>query len=463
MVKFKINNQYELTDLKDINLEYYYSSIAYNKDTDELLLLRSRKIYIADMESIANWANSDPIRESSFKSSFDTPSNLTVQGMGYYDGHAYLSCAELGHPTQYQSIYNNQETLSSLIYRYDLTGNLVESLYIPNSSIRGEIESCSFDEDGTLVASYNYTFLDGKKAASLYKGDVLPPNLSVNYSTTEMTNKDVLVTINSNEEMMPIEGWTLSIDKKAATKTYPENVTEELKICDYTENETQVTISINNIDKISPEAEISYSTTEETTDPVTVTIHANEAIKNIDGWTKIDDNTFQKKYYENTNGKITINIEDLAGNKIQKEIEISNIREKITIESDEYSINNMIITLVSPDTSVLDFLNDLNISTNNIKVYNKGHVLLTESDFITTDSSLLLDDRDNYKIVVVGDLNKDGHVTISDLALIQRKILNFETQLDEISLMAGDINNNKTISISDLASIQRYILTKQFK
>ena len=463
MVRFKINSQYEIIDLEEINFQYYYSSIAYNKDTDELLLLRNRKMFIADMELIANWTNSDSIKESSFKFLFDTPSNLTVQGLGYYDGHAYLSCAELGHPTQYQSIYNNQETLSSLIYRYDLTGNLVESLYIPNSSIRGEIESCSFDEDGTLVVSYNYTFLDGKKAASLYKGDVLPPALSVNYSTTELTNKDVLVTINSNEEMMPIEGWTLSIDKKTATKTYPENVTEELKICDYTENETQITISINNIDKISPEAEISYSTTEETTDPVTVTIHANEAIKNIDGWTKIDDNTFQKKYYENTNGKININIEDLAENKIQKEIEISNIREEITIESDEYSIDNMIITLVSPDTSVLDFLNKLNISTSNIKVYNKGHVLLTESDFITTDSSLLLDDRDNYKIVVVGDLNKDGHVTISDLALIQRKILNIETQLDEISLMAGDINNSKTISISDLASIQRYILTKQFK
>ena len=69
------------------------------------------------------------------------------------------------------------------------------------------------------------------------------------------------------------------------------------------------------VDKTAPEAKVFYSNDNGnamTNKDVTVTLKASETIKNIEGWTKVDDKTFTKIYSEN--GKHTIKIEDLAGN-----------------------------------------------------------------------------------------------------------------------------------------------------
>ena len=104
-----------------------------------------------------------------------------------------------------------------------------------------------------------------------------------------------------------------------------------------------------------------------------------------------------------------------------------------------------------------------NITTNSTdkKVLNKD-VELAEQDLVTTNSTLLLDGEFRYTIIVKGDLNGDGKVTISDLAMVQRIILKPETELSETYFEAGDLDNNEKMTISDLARIQRYILTKSF-
>ena len=71
------------------------------------------------------------------------------------------------------------------------------------------------------------------------------------------------------------------------------------------------------VDKTAPTATVSYSNYSEgeyvpTNKDVKVTLKSNEAIKNIDGWNKVDDKTFTKEYSEN--GEYTVTVEDLAGN-----------------------------------------------------------------------------------------------------------------------------------------------------
>ena len=57
--------------------------------------------------------------------------------------------------------------------------------------------------------------------------DIVPMNLDVSYNNTNLTNKNVIVTVTSNEEIWMVDGWTISEDKKTLTKTYLENTFED--------------------------------------------------------------------------------------------------------------------------------------------------------------------------------------------------------------------------------------------
>ena len=158
----------------------------------------------------------------------------------------------------------------------------------------------------------------------------------VQYSTTEITNKTVKVTIKANEKVQQIEGWVLSTDGVTLTKTYAQNAKEELTIYDLAGNEAKVTIIVNNIDKTVPQVDIKYSTTEATNKNVTVTIVADEELQPIDGWNlSADKLTLTKEYSQNVEENVTIL--DLAGNERKISIKIANIDKKALEAEVQYS------------------------------------------------------------------------------------------------------------------------------
>lgn len=69
----------------------------------------------------------------------------------------------------------------------------------------------------------------------------------MNYSTKQTTDKEVTVTVKTNEEIQAVEGWTLSEDKKSMTKVYSKNTTETIVIQDLANNSTKVNIQIESI------------------------------------------------------------------------------------------------------------------------------------------------------------------------------------------------------------------------
>lgn len=77
------------------------------------------------------------------------------------------------------------------------------------------------------------------------------------------------------------------------------------------------------IDKEAPNVTVDYSTIEKTKNPVTVTITADEAIQDISGWTKIEENKYQKIYNENATEMV--DVVDLAGNVRTVNVTVSNI------------------------------------------------------------------------------------------------------------------------------------------
>lgn len=83
--------------------------------------------------------------------------------------------------------------------------------------------------------------------------DTTKPTVSASYSTLELTNNNILVTLNSNEklDMSLLEGF--KEEGTVYTKEYEENTTETLTIKDlYGNTSESINVSINNIDKVAP-------------------------------------------------------------------------------------------------------------------------------------------------------------------------------------------------------------------
>ena len=83
--------------------------------------------------------------------------------------------------------------------------------------------------------------------------NTVPGDVSTSYSITTPTNGEVTVTIKLNEEIVPVEGWTLSEDKKSISKSFSENVKGNVTVYDLAGNPKIKYYSIKNIDKNAPE------------------------------------------------------------------------------------------------------------------------------------------------------------------------------------------------------------------
>ena len=81
--------------------------------------------------------------------------------------------------------------------------------------------------------------------------DRTPPKLDISYSTKDITNGDVLVTIKCNEKIKNIDGWSISEDKQTLTKIYETNKTEEIEVSDLAGNKTIVTVNVTGATYIS--------------------------------------------------------------------------------------------------------------------------------------------------------------------------------------------------------------------
>ena len=163
--------------------------------------------------------------------------------------------------------------------------------------------------------------------------DIVPPEVNVEYSTTVSTNKNVKVTIKANEPLQGKEGWVLSDYKLKLTKEYSKNTEEKLAIYDLAGNKRDIEIKVSNIDKVAPQVEVEYSTTEKTKGTVSVTVKANEKIQQLEGWSlNGDSKTLTKTYTKNEQEEITV--KDLAGNEKKVNITVNNIADSTAPQID---------------------------------------------------------------------------------------------------------------------------------
>ena len=184
----------------------------------------------------------------------------------------------------------------------------------------------TFDiNDGEQYVTFEYTKDRDSTYSPWYYNiqpmDMVDPECTVTYSNNgNPTNEDVTVTIQANEQLQPVEGWSLSDDGMSLTKTYSDNTSETVTVKDLTGNAIEVPVNVTGIDKLGPTVTVKNETTE---DGVLVTIETNEPIQTPDGWTKVSDTKYTKLYTENTSEDIIVY--DLAGNATKAHVTVSSI------------------------------------------------------------------------------------------------------------------------------------------
>lgn len=201
------------------------------------------------------------------------------------------------------------------------------------------------------------------------------------------------------------------------------------------------TIEINNfingqIDKIS----VNYSTLDLTSASVISTI-------NVDSNTTIKNNGGQAEYAFENNGTFDY---ILITNDIQYTftVKVSNIIKP-------YVLKDSNILNIDKNTTVDEFIS----STNGINgtIYNDS-IKLQNNEKIATGCTLVYNNKE-YNLIVNGDINSDGDVTVHDLISMRKVIVESkEVTLDKYEKIAADTNQSGTIDVRDLINIRKLIV-----
>lgn len=133
-----------------------------------------------------------------------------------------------------------------------------------------------------------------------------------------------------------------------------------------------------------------------------------------------------------------------------------------TITSSKYTIQNSNITGLSTNLKVSTFTSNISVQNGTVQLVSSDGKAKT-SGVMATGDKLHLRYKDSgsiyktYNIVIYGDINGDGDITIVDLLRIQKHLLN-TSKLSGAYLTAGDVSKDGAVTILDLLRVQKHLL-----
>ena len=229
--KYKVNSNGKLVTLNErITLPRCITAIAYNDDDDN---------YIAKgciNEGDSNTHNRVFIFDNNFNiiKQFDLQWNhLIPGGIDYANGYIYITGYESGKENIYCYYYHDGEG-SNLIYQYDLNGNFIKTLYIPNKKAKGEIQSVTIDKDRKIHAFYDIVFHDYKLTEEdENEGTACPNDECVGVSTLTIYTSNVLSEIKTINKIS-------NLSKKVYLKN--DNIDKEKTFIEVTYNDGSIDV-----------------------------------------------------------------------------------------------------------------------------------------------------------------------------------------------------------------------------
>ena len=127
-----------------------------------------------------------------------------------------------------------------------------------------------------------------------------------------------------------------------------------------------------------------------------------------------------------------------------------------TIKSEKYLIEEGFISKIVPGTTIQELKTNVEVSKE-IIIKDKNGNALGENDKLSTGMTLQVGDTLQLTIIVTGDIDGTGEISLTDLAQLKLHYIEKE-QLTGASLKAADINNDGKITITDLAQLKLVIV-----
>lgn len=154
----------------------------------------------------------------------------------------------------------------------------------------------------------------------------------------------------------------------------------------------------------------------------------------------------------NEAGNYTLIVRDRSGNETRIRFEI---QEKVSTE--EYKIDGQYIIGIKENTNLEIFKDKLkgNIDYN---IYRNNNIINDDSILVTGDELRTIGNK-IFKIIVNGDITKDGKTDIKDLVKLRKYLINAE-QFDDLQEKAADVSLDNQISIKDLVQMRKIIISK---
>lgn len=269
--------------------------------------------------------------------------------------------------------------------------------------------------------------------------------VTVNYSTQNFTNEDVIVNLEAGEDK------TIKITNGINENAYAISENGEYVI-EYTRRDISGTIiaTVNCIDKQAPRIE-GIENGAVYTQPTSITISDD----NLDSITLIRNG----QTVEFTNGETIAEEGEYKITAIDKAENVTTyIFTYVKLANPNYEIiEDKYIVNIEPNTTVRKFLDNLKISLD-ISIENQN-VQLNDKDVITTGTVMTIDNNITYILVVTGDVSGDGNVNIADLVKLNMYSIQKAT-LENEYLLAGDVNHDGDVDIGDLVRLNLYSIGK---
>lgn len=127
------------------------------------------------------------------------------------------------------------------------------------------------------------------------------------------------------------------------------------------------------------------------------------------------------------------------------------------ISSDKYEITeDNTIKDVKPDTTVDDFKNNVT-GSENATIKDKNGNIISGDNKIGTGATVEIPGEEPFTVIVKGDVNGDGKITVTDLSKLKFHIVGIELIVKPYET-AGDLNGDGKITITDISKLKQVLV-----
>ena len=124
--------------------------------------------------------------------------------------------------------------------------------------------------------------------------------------------------------------------------------------------------------------------------------------------------------------------------------------------SEVYVIGDEYVTKIPAGTTVSEFKANVDAYPNVI-IKDKSGNILQDNDIIATGMTVDVGETYHLTLVVTGDIDGNGKITVTDLAKIKMHQVSLNILTGEFE-MAADVNGDGSISATDIAQIKLVIV-----